>query len=405
MIPKRIINILIPFALLAAAAGGMAGCTQEELGIFYSLEIESELEQDRGLEDNLKVWDMTKTDNDNYYIAAGTVYTRSAGGTEDWSEVEPPAAENLSSDIIFFDGFLFSIYRTEDGASRLYRRTDTAGASWQEVADTEINGNEIMSVFSADTTLFVCRRENPGTADAYTLWNSTVGDPLNFSQTTLAGTFITGNQSPRYIFDASYDGADYWVISGGTLFSGTSGALSEVTMSEVGGGSLSPGDFGGIFFAEAADLGPSVSNDLLFLSDKEGGLYTKETGSADWYAGVNPSTENQTITFYDMELLTVDSSGTEIPILLIGSNNGYYEVAFDGDQTLASLAPGRPDIDSYSTSINYLNTSLSSGTILELFLDDRGTPDVTDDLMFACTSSTGLWVNNLGDQDRIWSRE
>jgi prepilin-type processing-associated H-X9-DG protein len=400
MKPKRLIHIFLAFSLLAAVFS--IGCTQDELGIFYSLEIESELEQDRGLEDNLKVWDMTKTAAGNYYIAAGTVYTRSSGGTEDWSTVAPPQEEMLSSNILFFDGHLFSIYRTEDGASRLYRRPDTSGATWTEVADADLNGKEIMSVFSAGTALFVCRRENPGTADAYTLWNSAVGDPLNFSQTILTG--LSENQSPRYIFDASYDGTDYWVISGGLLLSGTSGNLSEVTMNQVGGGALSPDNFGGIFFVDSVDLG--TANDLIFISDKSGNLYTKEEGNADWYVGVNPSTENQTITFYDMELLTVDESGSTVPVLMIGSNNGYYEVPFDGTQDLASLSPSRPDIDSYSTSINYLNTTLSEGTILELFLDNRGTGgDVTDDLMFACTSSTGLWVNNLGDTDRVWSRE
>ena len=391
-----LLYILLTLALLAAAAAVSVSCTQGDLGLFYSLEIESELEQDRGLADSLKVWNITKTTpNDNYYIAAGKVYTRSAGGDEDWSAVDPPETNMLSSGIVFFNGDLFSIFRTEDGVSRLYRRPDTDGAAWTEVAHTDIKGKAIESVFVAGPTLFACRRDDVGTADAYTLWNS--ADGSTFTQTTLG---LPEDQSPRFIFDAAYDGTDYWVISGGTLFTGSEAALTEATLTGV---TPTPDDFGGIFFAADAELGPSVSSDLLFVSDAEGYLYTKEGGT--WHTGVTPSTENQTIIYYDMELLTVNPSGTDIPILIIGSNNGYYEVPFTGTVDLSTLTPVRPDIDSYSTSVNYLNTTLSDGTIRKLFLDDRGTPEITDDLMYACTSSTGLWVNNLGDQNRVWSRE
>ncbi|MFP4562141.1 MAG: hypothetical protein ACLFRY_02415 [Spirochaetia bacterium] len=398
---NRIIYILLPLVILAGAAAASVSCTQGDLGIFYSLEIESELERDRGLADSLKVWNMTKTDNDNYYIAAGKVYTRSAGGDEDWSAVDPPETNMLSSNIVFFDGYIFSVFRTEAGVSRLYRRPDTSGTDWTEIADTEINGKDIMTVFSAHDTLFVCRREDGGTADGYTLWHSQAGDPLNFDQTALG---LPDDESPRFIFDAAFDGTDYWVISGGILFTGTSDVLTEATMTDSAVGTISPHNFGGIFFADST-VYTELPADLLFLTDSSGNLYTLEEGNTFWHVGVSPSTENQNITFYDMELLTVNPSGTDIPILIIGSNNGYYEVPFDGTEDLTALAPARPDIDSYSTSINYLNTTLSTGTILELFLDNRGTAAAADDLMYACTSSTGLWVNNLGDQDRVWSQE
>ena len=381
----------------------VTGCTQETMGIFYSLEVEKDLEGDKGLEDSLKVWKLTKT-GDSYFIAAGKVYSR---GIEsgDWEEIPPPAEGMLSSDIEYFNGTLYAMYRTGDAAtSKLY--TYTAGnAPWTEAGSISGAASErVTGLMAVDSGLYVSvlKEDLDSAYDPYALFYSSDGS--TFSLVDLPGD---NDYSVRMIFDGDFDGTNYWFISGDTVFSGTDPAVltTRVSLTNTGGTVMTPANIGGVYYC------PEIEK--IFISSKNGVVLVKNrpASSADissgWYSSITKYSGETAEVFYD--LIKVPGSGyddTGAVTVIVGSDNGYYEIGIADGPDADSLSITAPSGLTETTTINYLNTKLANNSIRSFAYDPAGAGG-GDDIIFACTTSSGLWRNTYNAEagQRIWSRE
>jgi hypothetical protein len=380
-----------------------AGCTQESMGIFYSLEVEKDLEGDKGLDDSLKVWKLTKT-ADSYFIAAGKVYRRGIeAGT--WEEIPPPAEGMLSSDIEFFNGTLYAMYRTGDAAtSKLYTYAEGSGPWTQTGTVSGADSERITGLMAVGSGLYVSvLKEDLGTAyDPYALYYS--ADGSTFSLVDLPGD---NDYSVRMIFDGDFDGTNYWFVSGDSVFAGTDPAVltSRIGLTNTDGTDITPADIGGVYYC------PELEK--IFISSKDGVVLAKNqpAASADlssgWYSSITKYTGETAEVFYDM--IKVPGSGyddTGAVTVIVGSDNGYYEIGIADSPDADSLSITVPSGLTETTTINYLNTKLSNNSIRSFAYDPAGAGG-EDDIIFACTTSSGLWRNTYSADagQRIWSRE
>ncbi len=380
-----------------------AGCTQESMGIFYSLEVEKDLEGDKGLDDSLKVWKLTKT-TDSYFIAAGKVYRRGIE-TGNWEEIPPPAEGMLSSDLEYFNGTLYAMYRTGDAAtSKLYTYAEGSGP-WTETGTVSGAASErITGLMAVGSGLYVSvLREDLGTAyNPYALYYSSDGS--TFSLVDLPGD---NDYSVRMIFDGDFDGTNYWFISGDAVFAGTDPAVltTSVSLTNTDGTVITPDDMGGVYYC------PELEK--IFISSKDGVVFAKNqpAPSADlssgWYSSITKYTGETAEVFYD--LIKVPGSGyddTGAVTVIVGSDNGYYEIGIADSPDADSLSVTAPSGLTETTTINYLNTKLANNSIRSFAYDPAGAGG-GDDIIFACTTSSGLWRNTYSADagQRIWSRE
>lgn len=403
---KKQIKLPVIFGILAVFF--FYGCTQEDIGIFYSLEIESELEDDKGLDNELKVWEMVRTDSgddDKYYIAAGKVFSRPASEEDEssisWSDVDAPSEGMLCSDIAYFNGNVHAVFRNADGTvSNLYTY-NTSASAWDLIdVDTSVSDERIMGIIQLSDRMYVEKFEVDAGSDyykPYSLWFST--DGTTFSRSTLDNIDLTDDISSRLIFDGDFDGTNYILVSGNALYRSTTDGSSfeEFTAKNTEGDPITFSNIGGIYY--------SATHQLLFLSSQSGFIYANDLAadpdiSANWYKSTD--LDNSDLVFYDFAYIPAADDGREI--VIVGSDKGYYEIP--SLENLDALTPRRPGSDELTTTVNYLNTSLSNGSIRKFFIDDD--PALTSELIFALTTSNGLWQNRLiddADPHRVWTRE
>lgn len=381
-----------------------SACTQDELGIFYSLEVEKDLEGDKGLEDSLKVWELTKA-GDTYYLAAGKAFQRGRDADQ-WEEIGPPDEGMLTSDIEFFNDTVYAIFRTRDGAtSRLYSYNAGSG-SWDEEDSISGDSNErIAGLLVVESGLYasVLKEDLDTPSNPYTLYYS--DDGSDYTRVDLPGD---DDYSVRTVFDGTFDGTNYWFISGSDIFSGTDPAIltTSVDLYDSDGNNITPTDFGGIYFCEELDK--------IFLSTQDGVIFVKNQPglagnivTSNWYNSSRIEKGDSGEVFYDFIKIPASRyDDTGAVVVIVGSDTGYYEIEIDDADDSDSLTIKRPRGSTETTSINYLNTSLSESSIRSFAYDERSNGG-GDDVIFACTTSSGLWRNtyNEDSDQRTWSRE
>lgn len=399
-LPIFIFSVLL-FSLLF-----FAGCTQENMGIYYSLEVERDLEGDKGLDDSLKVWELAAA-GDKYFIAAGKVYRREiADGT--WSELAPPAEGMLSSDIEYFNGTVYAMYRTADAKTSKLYTFNTGSGSWTPFDSVSGDTNErVTGIMTVGSGLFVSVLKDDLDAEynPYSLYYT--ADGSSFSLVDLPGE---NDYSVRMIFDGDFDGTNYWFISGNRIFSGTDPSVlsSDVSLVNADGTDISPADMGGIYYCRELEK--------IFISSKDGLVFVKNGASAvsgtdlssGWYSSTRKYKGETGEVFYDfIKVPKSDYDQTSGVVVIVGSDNGYYEIYFPGDPVTAEeLSISAPDGTTETTTINYLNTKLADNSIRS-FSYYAGNAGASDDVIFACTTSSGLWRNTFSSSagQRVWSRE
>lgn len=386
----------------------LPSCTQENMGIYYSLEVEKDLEGDKGLDDSLKVWELVRAGS-SYYIAAGKVYSRAVdGGT--WAEIAPPAEGMLSTDVEYFNGSVYALFRSGDGETSQIYRYQSGTAAWQQI--NSISGTEGervtgLMVIGAGMYVTVLRDDLSAGYSPYSLYYTADG-----SSYTLVDLPGDNDYSVRIIFDGDFDGTNYWVVSGDSLFFGTAPGVfdTEVSIGDADGNQdgnpVLPSSIGGIFYNSELDT--------LFLSSKDGYVLTKsDPGSAGadpgsgWYSSVQKFAGSDPEVFYDFTKVPHTDYGSSGEVtVIVGSDNGYYEIGFAETTDTTPIRVSSPDGTTVTTTINYLNTKLADNSIRS-FAYDPGDSVGADDVVFACTTSSGLWRNTYteGASQRVWSRE
>lgn len=354
-------------------------CNQGDVGMYYSLEVESEV-QDSSLANDLSVGSMVRTGN-YYYIAAGNMLRRGIDET-DWLVVEPPASGMLCTEITVFEDTLYACWYATDGTSSgLY--TFSADV-WNAVGDmtSQFCSGLISLPSAAVPTLFIITRE---TNYLYTLWYKYEAQ-APVSTTIQYSIPMTG---------AEWFDSQYYVIAGNRLYQGS--AADSLVLSINTPALAVASRYNAISAATKPD-----STELLFLSTSDGYIFVNDGNG--WGAA---STAVDTALYGFSRMSIEDTDGVIKTNLLIGSDSGYYELLLITDLDINAIALSKPGIQSLNTTgINYINTTLSDGVIRKFFYDNKDTPDVLgDDIVFALTSGQGLWINSGSIGARSWSIE
>lgn len=348
-------------SVVLAAIVMLAACTDKDLyPIFYTLENERALADDRGMPDEANVYDFAKSGT-RYFAAANTLYTREETG--DWSSVAPPVSGALCNTIEVFGGNLYAGFFTEGGTGLGVYYTDPDTISWSKVPDANVQDVEIGFVKQAgplgSELFFVCRE---GGSSDYSLWYS--DDPLStpFAEST-STDFPPTPTGYVSITDIVYDGAVYWVIAGPYLYSG-----AEDNLLEVAGGPTNP---------RSSSFGGLLDSPVVYVSTKDGELWSY---NGAWTGPSTVSEDGDDVQFTGF----IDVTGISGDILVGSQGTGYFR-----------LIGG--DVNNTERFKEYNVSALYSGTINGFFLD--GTT------LFARTIGNGLWRAGYTGTEWEWKQE
>ncbi len=363
-------TILFALALL------MFSCEHGPIGIYYSLEVETDLEDNDSLDNTITVRSMAKVGSD-YYIGAGVVFTRADVDGSTWAQIAPPEGYSTSTEVAESGNVLFAVYSTLDGAgSTLF---SYSSGTWVPVSS--LNGKRCDTVMSAEDgagndVLFAGIRNTDG---SFSIYSSTD----NGSVFSLAGSSFTRPiRDVAWVADASGSTTgDFWIITGTTLLTSPDTSPETLTVSTNTPDTTSV--YGGLFYSSGLHVP--------FISTLDG--YVHGLSGGTWITSTQVEDE-----LYDFEELVIGENN----VILVGALNGYYEMVFNTvvEDPITLLNPGIAR-ESLSTNLNYLNTTLSDNVINALFTDTIGDTQK----LFACTSGDGLWVNIPQGSYRVWGRE
>ena len=361
----------------------MAACTDKSLSpIFFTLETERSLDDDRGMPDNANVYNVVNAADTKYFAAANTVFVRDWGSSSaTWTSIAPPESGSLCNTIEYFAGSSEVVawyYRTSDGSSLGLHKRTAAETSWTAIADSNVSASDIeVTLLKESNGILFVGTESGG---QYSLYYSS--DAVTFIATGI--TSIS-----EAILDIAYDSTanDYWLITlpglpiPKFLYQDNDATLpdnfSNVTVAE--GLSFSkPG--GGLYYAAAP-----VSK--LYLSAENGQIYIRPSGGS-WssWSGDPVEVDGDPVKFTKF---TETGTGQ----LFVGSKgNGYFSFADSLDTSLAYTDfTRRPSYNLYE---------LYNGAINAFFFDPPAA-----NIIFAGTTGAGLWRADYVGGEWLWVQE
>jgi hypothetical protein len=369
-------------AALALLTGLLAACKDTALPpVFYTLENERELIDDRGMPDEANVFRVVHDPaSDRLFAAAGPVYWRDVVDGH-WQRIAPPFADALCNHIEYFSAaaptariaawFFNSQHVNENGLYTL----DPAGnppAGWSPVTIPVLTKPTVDLLKEVNSLLFVSFKHGDNPDFLYTLYS--VDGSYAFTPASLSGV-------PEKIIDVEYDTSDYWVAtmpnaSSEWLYTGALGTLTA----DAGppGMVVTTGRPPGALFYLSGD------NDL-YLSSENGKVFFRHLGVWSSWTGDPVQVDSKNVRFTSF----VKADGANIFVGTKGQ--GYYKfvagtVASDADLTR------RPD---------YNITALYNGAVQGfLAVPD---PPAAPDTLFACTYGSGLWRAEYDDESsEVW---
>lgn len=451
-------NRQIGLVILALAI--LSACSQNEIGIFQSIELEREIEDDRNLGNELNVGAFAKVGS-YYAAAAGTLYLREALD-EDYlgNDDDPDTGRSQWVTLESVSDNTYQNYTTASlvasnvsGSERIYAVFVRQDASDSQLVELTLSG-------SGDS-LSVAASRRLGTGDAGT---DTGGGAPNVSTLTrvfavdedLDGTddFVVVGATLDGLLDytlfASSDGSTFteWeaattraptpyvdavatgLANDGTLFVAASGLLRDTDSLGVAGGLSAPdaGKSGSATYMSG--IYDSVGG-LTWLSDNQGYLYSSgDLASWERSDQIQQTAQNtDTLPFTDLAAVPVGFAGSTT-VLLVGTAGFGYRVIGTAGSVSAATAGTEVDTDEYVLSSpaaddsNYEASELSDAVVNAFFVDPdpqtnvpvptaEGDPDdpsnpyelIDGHIYFAATSSQGLWRALSYDGSVQWIRE
>jgi hypothetical protein len=350
----------VPLLVLA-----LFSCTDKALDpVFYALEHETSLVDDRGFPDEAMVQRIVKypvsPPTARYFAAASGLYTRTAAGNWKRMTDTPESSHALCYNVEIFnpgagDELLAAFTLGKTGLG-LWRRSPDLSDSWSQVSGLAAD-LDIGLLKTVGSYLFVGTLE--GTA--YHLYYS--ADLTTF----LPATGITAELTTGAINDiAQYGAGNYWVSAGRKLWAAGSpgGPFAE----DTGPTTSSPGNFKGLYYS-------SAGTGTLYLA-AYGKYYTWDGATWTSSAAVEGDGKSAQITCF------TELSGAPGTDILMGTSlYGYY------------------DASTLTRSPSYTISSLYSGGILTMLFDGSSSPE----LLFLGTSNAGLWRGEFNSSSGTWS--
>ena len=242
--------------------------------VFYTLEKEQPLTDDRGFPDEVTVHRIVKTGS-RYFAAANRLYTRTDGdgASDTWTAVAPPVPGALCNNVEVFDSQIYAGFATGSGQG-LYRSVPDP-ISWNQIADLGAGSYPQITLIKATTagtpTLFVAT----WSGTAYSLSYSTTGNSGSYSVVSGAGWGATPPNDDQPIIDVASDGSFYWVVIGNSVYRDDGGvgvgAFDKLTTPSSGSAT-----YGGVLLVPGT-LHLSAGNGLLHSSVNNGDAWTSSS--------------------------------------------------------------------------------------------------------------------------------
>ena len=364
----------VALLIIVLTFAALLGCNNSGIGILYSISEEKALVDNDTLPNELSVTGMVVL-SDVYYLSAGSLFQRGAteAATADWSIVDPPDATNVFCvQLTSFGGALYGIFASMDGSTSTLFTMTPGGGTWSAVS--AFTGKLVDGIVATASTVIVTERDGTD----YITYSSS--DGATYNSISLSGQYVP-------VADVAEYGGFTWLASGKHLFNNQTGSYEAYTS-----GPTTTAGFGGVH--------ASATLNVLFVTSREGNVYAYD-GSA-WFETAVADDDGDGIPLHDLAEITILGE----PVILVGSDVGYYEIFFVEGYTSTFAAVG-PGDDSYSSSDeNYQKVPLRSG-VVRFFIWDNDSDRQT---IFACTSGEGLWINPIDDSDsnsviRKWDRQ
>jgi hypothetical protein len=374
---RRSMPKIVCFLILALV---MVSCTDTSLTpVFYALENEKALVDDRGFPDDAGALRIVQNGpGGNYFAAAGILYSRDTTISGKWASIAPPVSGALCTNVeIFNPGAgtqLLAAFMLPSGPTGLglWKRNlpYNSADSWSQVSDgtllTASSKINILKTVGAD--LFVSTED----ASYYNLYYT--GDLSAFSSTNLTGTAVPRDSGP--ITDIESDGSGiFWVTVLKTLYTGGLGSLTPYTGVLVPTAATA---FGSLHYSTALTA--------LYLAGDNGRVF-RRIGSGDWEqsAVINDSSGNA-VSFTVFQDIPLPSNfiyvGTEL--------SGYYSIS--GGDIIGGT---------FTRSPSYTIGNLYDGAIISMLYDDSTSPKS----LLLGTFNAGLWRGDWNGTTWDWKQE
>ncbi len=338
--------------------------------VFFALEKEQPLEDDRGFPDAAIVHRIVKTGT-RYFAAANKLYTRTDGPSDTWTVVAPPVPGAMCNTLEVFGTDIYAGFfdRISGAGLGLWSAPGTVPVVWSLVLDPLVNDEEIVMIRNVGGELFVSTRASNVNA----LCHST--DGIGFTAIT---TWNVVPNTDISILDAAQDSfSNYWVIVGPHLYHDTAGNFSFIQYTGLDSDGTA---FGGIF--------NNSGNSTLYVSAGNGTLFSTADGGGTWSSSaVVLDDKDNPVPFAGFALPTSDTTNA----VYVGTKTyGYYRIP-------GGVVTGTP-----VRSPAYNISALYNGAINCLLYDGSVSPA----RLFLCTSSTGLWRgDHVSGSEWSWKQE
>lgn len=400
----------------------LAGCSQNPLGIFESIEIERAILDDRNLNNELNVASISKAGT-NYFVAAGALLYRSttdadylADDRAQWESAPAPGSgtDNFTTTSLVTADLgsgerVYAVFRNQTATDfRLLEinpaSPETEGTVILETGDT-VSGDEVQSLGD----LFGLDEDLDGTVDALLVSTElTGGVEYTLVETRDASTFaqISGTEASNspYVDAFSTGLGNIYLDAQRVLFDDDFlvGANAAAAQSS---GRENPAAFtGGIYDTDGT---------LTWLADDSGYLYSSANNTS-WTRSdqidVN-TTSSSALAFTDFAELPIGNPISS-RVLVVGTRGDGYRIVgtTGGGLTAANAAIQDSDDNSkytldtpVETDSNYEASDLSGAAINSFYVDPVfqnafvPTPDgdpyeeLSGYVFFAGTTNAGLW--------------
>lgn len=369
--PRNGLLALLAPILLALAL--LAGCRNQTLDpVFYALENEKPLTDDRGLEDEATIHRIVQVGN-RYFAAAGALFTRTSGADERWSAVAPPVAGALCNTLELFGGQLYAGFVSTGGTGLGLYRFDPDPypdpVVWEQITDAVDFGAspQLTLLKAAGGELFAAVFSGA----AYKLTRSASGDTDTFAEVS----WLSVPAAAQPVVDVASNGTGtFWAIVGAKLYRDTGGGfdLPATTTSASRA-------YGGLFWS---------SGGTLYLASDNGRLYSSIDDGATWTSSAAILDDDEDPVPFTCFVAPAVAVGD----LYAGSRGcGYYRIP-GGDVTALADSMRRP---SYTISLLY------NGAVNTMLYDGATVPES----LLIGTSGAGLWRGDWTGSDWLWKQE
>lgn len=372
-------NISVLFGLIILFL--LVSCNQSGYGVYYTVVNDKPL-TDGDLPNDINIDRLIATNTD-YFIATGTVYTRSIATADDVSYQWIEVANNSPNDQTFricigletIGNQVYGLFQDDDmddiSYALFHMNTSDADSHnwyWEEavIGTTLTEDDEISAVFEQNGYLFAMIKDDDM---VYSLWytDDTVSPDLDFID--------SGQDFNWPIFDSDFYGGTYYFLSAVAVYFsatpdgpysnlsydlGTTDNTDILAFTGLGIG------FGGEIMTAAKD------EDLLAMLLRYNGT--------DWDIMTKMDEDDDDEKMSDILEITVE--GTDV--VVFGTSSGYFEID-SADTDADMITPG--DDDSITTVEGYASLKLRTYNVSSFYFDN--TPG--REKLYALTNSHGLW--------------